>query len=702
MSQLEFPGVYVEDVGLLAMGTLKLNEKSLSFKSEKGGKSVNINGDDIDGLKWQKLGNKPGLRVGVSDGAVHRFGGFKDTDLEKLQKFTDAAWSQPIEQSNLFIKGWSYGQAEVKGRNIEFSWEDKPIFEIPCTNVSNVTANKNEAVLEFHQNDNSQVSLMEMRFHMPVDAETEDDVDKVEEFKKAVLAFAGLEAEAEQPICLLTDILCTTPRGRYDIKVYPTSIALHGKTYDYKIPIKSINRLFLVPHKDGRSVFFVLSLNPPIRQGQTRYSYLIMDFPKDEEQDLELALTDEQLAQSNGALERTMEGALYKSVSAIFKSICNLKITEPGRFIGHSGTPAIQCTHRQNPGLLYPLEKGFLFIHKPAMYIRFEDVSSCHLARSDGGTVTRTVDFEVDLKSGAPIIFNAMEKEENNKLFDYLSKKSIKIRNPARVESRAAESSDEEPDRYKAAVKAEGLQKDDDSDDETDEDYDLDQDLKRKKTEKDSSEGSASEPDDEYDSGSEQDSSGTGESEPESESETPAKKSKRSEPREKREKKEKKEGKRGKKDKKEKDPNAPKRASTAYFQWFTANRLKIKEDGDSVADVAKKGGAKWKSMSAEEKKEWEELAEKDKARYEAEMKEYKKNGGGASSSSSKPSSSSKKSSGPSSSKAKSKEYISDSDDSDDEEPKKKEKKAAPKEDSGESDGSEGGSDASDASEDDSD
>ena len=79
MSQLEFPGVYVEDVGLLAMGTLKLNEKSLSFKSEKGGKSVNINGDDIDGLKWQKLGNKPGLRVGVSDGAVHRFGGFKDT-----------------------------------------------------------------------------------------------------------------------------------------------------------------------------------------------------------------------------------------------------------------------------------------------------------------------------------------------------------------------------------------------------------------------------------------------------------------------------------------------------------------------------------------------------------------------------------------------------------------------------------------------
>lgn len=133
---------------------------------------------------------------------------------------------------------------------------------------------------------------MEMRFHMPVDLENEEDTDKVEEFKKAVLAYAGLEAETEQPICLLTDILCTTPRGRYDIKVYPTSIALHGKTYDYKIPVKTINRLFLVPHKDGRQVYFVLSLNPPIRQGQTHYSYLIFEFGKDEEEDLELSLTE--------------------------------------------------------------------------------------------------------------------------------------------------------------------------------------------------------------------------------------------------------------------------------------------------------------------------------------------------------------------------------------------------------------------------
>lgn len=79
MAELQFPGVYVEDVGHLAFGTLKLTEKSLNFKGDKGGKSVNVTGSDIDKLKWQKLGNKPGLRVGLNDGGAHRFGGFKDT-----------------------------------------------------------------------------------------------------------------------------------------------------------------------------------------------------------------------------------------------------------------------------------------------------------------------------------------------------------------------------------------------------------------------------------------------------------------------------------------------------------------------------------------------------------------------------------------------------------------------------------------------
>ncbi|EFO84948.1 hypothetical protein CRE_03995 [Caenorhabditis remanei] len=702
MTDLEFSNVFLENMGVLIPGTLKFDGTSAVFKSDK--KIVKVQVSDIKGIRWQKLGNKPGIRFALQDGSSQRMGGFKDSDFEKVNSFTDSNWNVRIVQSDLFIKGWNYGHAEVKGKNILFSSEKQPLFEIPCTNVSQCVANKNEAILEFHQNENIPVSLMEMRLYMPVDPEMEDETDKVEEFKKAVLAYAGLEAETEQPITLLTDILCTTPRGRYDIKVYPTSIALHGKTYDYKIPVKSINRLFLVPHKDGRHVYFVLSLNPPIRQGQTRYSYLVFEFVKEDDQEMEITLTDELEEKYGNNLKRDLDGPLYENVSILFKVVCNLKVTVPGRFIGNSGTPAIQCNHKQNPGLLYPMEKGFLFIHKPVMYIRFEEISSCHFARSDAGTVTRTFDFEVDLKNGSSLMFNTMEKEENAKLFDYLNKKDIKIRNSTRIDNKKndVDSSDEEHDPYKATVTAEGRGKDNSDDDEsTDEDYDLDKDLKKQKVDRDSSEGSGSEPDDEYDSGSEEDASGTGESEPDEEN-SGNKKKKSEKTKKSREPMKPKLGKNGKekKEKKVKDPLEPKRATTAYFLWFQANRLSFKEDGDTVADVAKKGGAKWKEMGSDDKKEWEEKAAKDKARYEAEMKEYKKNGGGSSSASTsaKPA---KKAPTSSPTKYKSKEHISDSDDSDsDEEPKKAKKKpsreATPSDDSDENDI------ASDNSDDDSD
>ena len=48
--------------------------------------------------------------------------------------------------------------------------------------------------------------------------------------------------------------------GRYSIRVYPTFLQLHGKTYDYKIPHTTVLRLFLLPHQDNRFMFFVVIL----------------------------------------------------------------------------------------------------------------------------------------------------------------------------------------------------------------------------------------------------------------------------------------------------------------------------------------------------------------------------------------------------------------------------------------------------------
>ncbi|VDO50471.1 unnamed protein product [Haemonchus placei] len=684
---LEFGDVFTEDMGVLNPGRVKLAESMIQFKNEKTGKLSTINASDLDGLNWQRLGNRPGLKMRCSDGKKIRFGGFKDSDLEKIRQFAQKNWHKEVEHNDLVLKGWNYGTCQVDGQSVEFTLENKPVFEVPLSNVANCVGNKSEATLEFHQNDDCPTSLIEMRFHMPADVD-EEESDPVEEFRKAVMAFAGIETETGQPVASLQQILCTTPRGRYDIKVFPNHLSLHGKTYDYKIPIKTIMRLFLVPHKDGRHVYFVISLNPPIRQGQTRYHYLVLEFLKEDEIDLELGLTEQQLNdQYGGKLEKELSGPLYEVVSKIFRVLINMKITVPGNFIGHSGTPAVMCAHKQASGFLYPLEKGFLYIHKPPMYVRFEEVASVHFARSD--VSTRSFDFEIELKSGQVLVFNSVEKEEYNKLYDYVQNKHLRIRNAKKMDKNYAEDrfagSDDEIDPYKETVKAEGKERagadsDDDSDSE-DDDYDLDEDIKKRKQDRESSEGSGSEPDEEFDSDAgSSDESGSGGSDDEASPKKKKKKEKEAKPREKKERKEKSGEGRKRREKKEKDPNAPKRAQSAYFHWLNENRAKIKKDGDSVADVAKRAGEMWKAMDAESKAPWEKKAAADRERYESEMKEFKKTGAKAPSSET----TSKKSSGPSPLKAKSKEYISDSDDSDDDDdkplrPKEKKDKEVKKE-----------------------
>ncbi|XVF67052.1 hypothetical protein PTKIN_Ptkin10aG0090100 [Pterospermum kingtungense] len=81
-----------------------------------------------------------------------------------------------------------------------------------------------------------------------------------------------------------------------------------------------------------------------------------------------------------------------------------------------------------------------------------------------------------------------------------------------------------------------------------------------------------------------------------------------------------------KKLKKGKDPNAPKRPPTAFFLFMDDFRKSYKEanpDAKGVTGVAKEGGAKWKSMSEEEKKAYVDKAAELKAEYEKALEESK-------------------------------------------------------------------------------
>nr|CAG4650818.1 EOG090X02Z1 [Simocephalus serrulatus]SVE94132.1 EOG090X02Z1 [Simocephalus serrulatus] len=654
MDFLEFSDVSAEIKGSMTPGRLKLTDQSIVFKNSKTGKVEQISSSDIELVNWQRLAGAWGLRVFLRSGALHRYGGFKDSDQDKLAKFFAQTYKKDMLEKELSVKGWNWGRAEFNGSSMSFEVGNHTAFEIPLSNVSQCTTGKNEVTLEFHQNDEASVSLMEMRLFIQSNEQGGDDA--VEAFQKQVMPKASVISATGDAIAIFREVQCLTPRGRYDIKVFQTFFQLHGKTFDYKIPSSTVLRLFLLPHKDGRQIFFVVSLDPPIKQGQTRYHFLVLLFNKDEETSFEIPLSEEELKEKfEGRLSRDCSGSTYEVMGTIMKAMVNRKITIPGNFTGHSGTPAVGCSYKAAAGYLYPLERGFIYVHKPPIHIRFEEITTVNFAR--GGGSTRSFDFEVETKNGVVHTFSSIEKEEYNRLYDFINSKKLRVKNTGRTDKSShaddfGDSDEEEaPDAYLARVKAEGKERDAVGDDSSGDSDEEDEDFKP---------GEESDVAEEYDSnvattdsdaseasgGGKASKPAKGRSDSGSDSDSKSKKKKK-EPKEKKEKKDSKKSSssastaakapKQRKSKKDKDENKPKRPQSSYMLWLNDTREQIKADnpGISVTDLLKKAGELWKKV--EDRTVWDAKAKEAKESYDKAMKEYSASGGvvGASSSSSK-------------------------------------------------------------------
>lgn len=618
MDFLEYVKAVKEERGDLTSGRLKLTNTQIIFKNHKTGKIDTLNSGEIKKIGWQRLADNYAIRVMLKNGHLYRYGGLKMFDKEKLENFVQSNYSLTLDTQEFSIRGWNWGTASFEGSVLNFEIKkSEKAFEIPLSNVSHTTTAKNEVTLEFHQNDDAPVSLMEMRFHIP----SVDGVDPVQAFMEQVLQKASIIREIGECIAEFKELQCLTPRGRYDIKIFPTFIQLHGKTFDYKIPITSVLRLFQLPHKDSRQVFFVLSLDPPIKQGQTRYHFLILLFNKDEDLNIELGLSESEIREKyEGKLSKIMTGPVYEIVSKVMRHTIQRKITTPDASFATKDTPAITCSYRASNGLMYPLDRGFIYLHKPPVHIRFDEISSINFARSGGST--RSFDFEIETKSSIIHTFSSIDKEEYAKLFDFVSTKKLRVKNVGTEAPKDKKSvhdddlidsdlSEDEPDAYLQRVREEGRVRDELGDsDESDESFNPGQEEDEVAEEFDSNVSDSSDEDDD-DEGSHH---GSGHSK---KRKIKSKKSRDDSGREK-----------TKKKSKGNDDGKPKRPQSAFFLWMNESREQIKKDFPNLTltEVSKKAGDLWKEVK--DKSKWEEMASKAKKVYEREMAEFKASGGG--------------------------------------------------------------------------
>mmetsp|Transcript_4974 Transcript_4974/g.10722 ORF Transcript_4974/g.10722 Transcript_4974/m.10722 type:complete len:694 (-) Transcript_4974:634-2715(-) len=669
----QYGQIYIGSRGGVNQGVLKISNAGFMWKRMNGGKTLEIKKDDLTGLIWTK--NSRGCQLGVhtKEGPTTNFLGFREKDLEALRDLSVKQFGCEIQEQPMATTGRNWGGVAINGGSLMFTVDGKVAFEIPLRDVSQAQQMKDDIMMEFHADDTAgddkEDCLTEMAFHIPpghpdfAGLSGEDPAAKVLLDQVLQHTDAGA-ATTDDAVCIFGDVAVLAPRGRFEVQMHLGFLSLVGQTQDFKIRYTSIQRIFILPKSNTPHTLVVISLDPPIRKGQTYYTHVLCQFPSQEEETIELDITPEQLAAKNekcgGKLEASLTGMVHDVFARALRGLSGAKITKPGAFRnaaadGHS----IRCSYKADDGHLYPLERAFFYVHKPPMLVPFEDIESVEFARQGGGVVSsRTFDLVVRMKnSEAEHQFRNIQRTEWQNLFEFINAKKIRVENLASAQQgpggpgkaldidddidpglRRAElevDTDEDDEDFEAGGSG-GSSDDDESDEEDSSDAEMiaeegitvDKIQKVQKTKKRERDGEGAEGASPVEKPAPKKSKPDGD-----EAKKPAK------PREpKAPKAPKTEGEGGaagggkeKKPRKKKDPNAPKKGLSAFMYFSNEMRNKVKEENPGIAfgEVGKLLGERWKALPAEQKVKFEQMAEKDKERYTREMAAYKAGSGGA-------------------------------------------------------------------------
>lgn len=343
-----------------------------------------------------------------------------------------------------------------------FNVQNRPAFEIPYSEISNTNlAGKNEIAVEFNLSADSAQNgvnghkpattrnrgrkaaaardeLVEMRFYIPGnvskkevngnDAGSGEEGEEDEEQSAANFFYETLMQRAEigdvagDTIATFPDVLFLTPRGRFDIDMYEGSFRLRGKTYDYKVEYTAIKKVFMLPKIDEVHTLLALGLEPPLRQGQTRYPFLVMQLKLDDETVIDLNLTEEQLeTKYKDKLEGHYEAPLHHVITRVFKGLSGKKVITPSKdFSSHHNLQGVKCSIKANEGALYCLDRSFMFVPKPATYVQMDQVDRIVMSRIGGQlAASRTFDITIILKGAGDLQFSNINREEQQSLEDF-------------------------------------------------------------------------------------------------------------------------------------------------------------------------------------------------------------------------------------------------------------------------------------------
>ncbi|CCO29138.1 FACT complex subunit POB3 AltName: Full=Facilitates chromatin transcription complex subunit POB3 [Rhizoctonia solani AG-1 IB] len=257
------------------LGKIRFAPAGIAWKALEGEDSIMIQAGDIKYCQWLRVSRNFQLRLILKENRRREtFDGFLREDHDKVSQLVTQHYKTQLETKEISVKGWNWGSTDVQGSDLAFIISNRTAFEVPLRAVANSNiAGRTEVSLEFNMNTPASQpkskkgrpdELSEIRFYVPGTHEGDDDeeVSAAQAFHDLIKDKADIGQVIGDVLVSFSEVNIQTPRGRYDIDMFPTFLRLRGKTYDYKILYSSITRLFLLSpddlHVEMVVSFFVL------------------------------------------------------------------------------------------------------------------------------------------------------------------------------------------------------------------------------------------------------------------------------------------------------------------------------------------------------------------------------------------------------------------------------------------------------------
>jgi structure-specific recognition protein 1 len=249
-----------------------------------------------------------------------------------------------------------------------------------------------------------------------------------ETVEKTVRKKSKIDENMGELVARIENLSLVVPRGKYTADLHMNNMKLHGSTFNYKILYQNVVKAFLLPNNDGIHYSLVLGFSKPLRQGNTKYPYIIFQFKIKKNIQVELNLPAETLSGIHKNLKPAYSGPAYEIVAKLFKMIIGVNIIIPGSFKTSQGQSSIKCRVGSQEGYLFMMNKSMIFIKKPVIYIRLGEVARVEFQRVSGHVHMRAFDFEVILKSGMSTIFSGADKRELEIVTAYFKGANIEVK----------------------------------------------------------------------------------------------------------------------------------------------------------------------------------------------------------------------------------------------------------------------------------